>query len=67
LKKIEFKATNTEVEDLKGTLPADSSKSALLALRKTVELYLRLRNVPGNQQAETNATQYLEQIKKTLD
>jgi len=67
LRKIEFQATYNELEDLKYTLPTYSSQSTLSALRKTVELYVQLRNSPGNQLAETYAMKYLEQIEKRLD
>jgi len=67
LRKIEFQATTTELKELKDTLPTYSSKSTLVALRKTIELYLRLRNGPGNQRAKTYAIQYLIHIEKMLD
>ena len=66
LRKLEFIASEEELEDLKKTIPSYDSRDCVRALRSSVDLYRQLRNHSGNVQAERLALEYLDQIDVAL-
>ncbi len=66
VRKLEFHADSTELENLKETIATYDAMSTIKALRKTIEMYTQLKSISGNQLAETSAIEYLNQIEKRL-
>jgi len=63
VRKIEFNASDQEIEKLKSTIAIHDFKSCYQALLNSIELYKDIRTVKGNKVAEEHVTQYLSQIK----
>lgn len=67
VRKLEFYASEQELQALQKTHPAYDPQDCLKALRESVALYIKLRSIKGNQVAEKHVQDYLDQIQNSLE
>ncbi|MBC8374783.1 MAG: nucleotidyltransferase domain-containing protein [FCB group bacterium] len=66
LRKLERHTSQEELKRLIATLPSYDTRDCLRALHESVDVYIRIRETPGNQSLEKMVDEYLNQIESQL-